>query len=409
MRRPLLPCSIALALLASAPLQAQEWASFHGAGGRGTSDAKTIPVKFSKEDYNWDVELPGTGHSSPVVWGDKIFLTTTDRGMEGTRSIVCLSAKDGKVLWKQDETFTPTRKHRFNDFSASTPAVDENHVYVAWTTPKVVLQARDHDGKEVWRKELGEFFANHGSAMSPIVTRGKVLLGNQIEKGESFIVGLDPASGAEKWRLARESNDKGAYSTPVVRETETDFRELVFNSTAHGLTAIDPATGKIRWEHDPGFSQRCVSGPVVSGNTIFTSAGSGGGGKQSAVIRVEGDKVKPAWEAGLKGLPYVPTGVAFNGLLFLLNDGGVMTCRRDSDGEVLWQERVVGAPYASPIVIGDLIYCCSKEGELAVVEATDKLKPVGSYKFPAGIYATPAVAGGKLYVRTFEKLYCIGE
>ncbi len=203
MRSLRLPTSFGLILLASSTLIAQEWANFHGKDGRGISDATTIPVEFTKADYNWDVKLPGTGHSSPVVWEDKIFLTTTDRGMDGARSIVCLKTKDGSVAWKKDETFDPTRKHKFNDYAASTPAVDADHVYVAWSTPKVIVQARDHDGNEVWRKEIGEFFANHGSAMSPVVINGKVLLGNQIEKGESFIIALDAKTGEQVWKLPR--------------------------------------------------------------------------------------------------------------------------------------------------------------------------------------------------------------
>ena len=116
-----------------------------------------------------------------------------------------------------------------------------------------------------------------------------------------------------------------------------------------------------------------------------------------------------AWEAGLKGLPYVPTGLSYNGMIFLLNDGGVMTCRKASDGKVLWQERVVGAPYSSPILINDKIYCFSKEGEMSVIAASANLKTLGSFKFPEGIYASPAVAGGKLFVRTFSNLYCISK
>ena len=403
MRRPLLPCSIALALLASAPLQAQEWASFHGAGGRGTSDAKTIPVKFSKEDYNWDVELPGTGHSSPVVWGDKIFLTTTDRGMEGTRSIVCLSAKDGKVLWKQDETFTPTRKHRFNDFSASTPAVDENHVYVAWTTPKVVLQARDHDGKEVWRKELGEFFANHGSAMSPIVTRGKVLLGNQIEKGESFIVAVDAKTGDQAWKLPRTTVDKAAYGTPAL----VGDGKAIYGSTAHGLSCIDIDSGKVIWEHDPEFSLRCVGKPTVCGNYVFISSGNGGGRRESTCIEIKDGKITETFSLS-KHVPYVPSGVSHGDLMFLLNDGGQMACINPEDGDEFWYERVTGDAYASPIVIGDKIYCFSQQGEMVIVAAKDELEILGKHDFGEGIYATPAVSGGRMYVRTFNRLISVG-
>ena len=116
-----------------------------------------------------------------------------------------------------------------------------------------------------------------------------------------------------------------------------------------------------------------------------------------------------AWEAGLKGLPYVPTGISHKGMIFLLNDGGVMTCRSAKDGKIYWQERVVGAPYSSPIIINDKVYCCSKEGELTVIKASDKLEPVSSYKFDDGIYASPAVENGNLLIRTFSKLYCISK
>ena len=403
MRISLLPCLIALATAASPVLQAQEWASFHGAGGNGTSDAKTIPVKFSKEDYNWDVQLPGTGHSSPVVWGDKIFLTTTDRAMEGTRSIVCLSAKTGKIIWKKDETFTPTRKHKYNDFASSTPAIDKDHVYVAWSTPKVVLQARDHDGNEVWRKELGDFFANHGSAMSPIVTRGKVLLGNQMERGDSFIAAFDAKTGKQAWKLPRTTVDKAAYGTPAL----FGDGQAIYASTAHGLTCIDIDSGKVLWEHNPNFSLRVVGKPTVCGNYVFTSSGNGGGRRDSICIEVKDGKRTETFEKG-KHVPYVPSGVSHGGMMFLLNDGGQMTCINPEDGEELWWERITGEAYASPIIIDGKIYCFSRQGEMVVVAAKDELEVLGKHDFGEGIFATPAVSGGRMYVRTFNRLISIG-
>ncbi|MEC7863177.1 MAG: PQQ-binding-like beta-propeller repeat protein, partial [Verrucomicrobiota bacterium] len=244
---------------------------------------------------------------------------------------------------------------------------------------------------------------------SPVLAGNALVIGSHGEQGKSYIVGLDPSNGKEKWRIERESNDKGAYSTPVTRKADDGTEELIFSSTAHGITSIDAANGTVRWEHDAGFSQRCVGGPVISGNTIFVSAGSGSGGKESAVVRIKGKKASVAWEAGLKGLPYVPTGLSSDGMIFLLNDGGIMTCRKASDGKVLWQERVVGAPYSSPILINDKIYCFSKEGDMSVIAASSKLELLSSFKFSEGIYATPAVAGGKLFVRTFSNLYCISK
>jgi len=389
---------------------AQEWPQFRGPGTLGHSDDKSVPSSITNDKIKWSIDLQGTGHSSPVAWDKTIFLTVTSKKSSGTRSIIAISLDTGKELWRNEQTHKIYQQHRFNDFSSSTPCCDQERVYVTWTSPDgVEALALDHNGKEIWKKTLGKFYAKHGSSASPVLADNTLVIGSHGEKGKSYVVGLNPENGFERWRIERESNDKGAYSTPVLRTADDKTKELIFSSTAHGITAIDPSSGKIRWEHDAGFSQRCVGGPVISGDTIFVSAGSGSGGKESAIIRVKSNKTSIAWEAGLKGLPYVPTGISHKGMIFLLNDGGVMTCRSAKDGKINWQERVVGAPYSSPIIINNKIYCCSKEGELNVVAATNKLEPLSSYKFDEGIYATPAVTKGNLLVRTFSKLYCISK
>ena len=387
-----------------------EWTQFRGPGTSGHSSDETIPSTITKNVIKWTFDLPGTGHSSPVVWDQTVFMTLSSKESTGTRYVMALSLEDGSVKWRNEQEHEVYRHHRFNDFSSSTPCCDEKRVYVTWTSPKgVEALALDHNGKELWKIKLGNFYAKHGSSASPVLAKNTLVIGSHGEEGKSYIVGLNPENGVERWRINRESNDKGAYSTPVFRTADDGTQELIFSSTAHGITAIDPSSGKIRWEHDAGFSQRCVGGPIISGDTIFVSAGSGSGGKESAVVRVKSKKPTIAWEAGLKGLPYVPTGISHKGMIFLLNDGGVMTCRSAKDGKIHWQERVVGAPYSSPIIINDKIYCCSKEGELNVVKAANKLETVSSYKFDDGIYASPAVAKGNLLIRTFSKLYCIAK
>ena len=387
-----------------------EWTQFRGPGTSGHSSDETIPSTITKNVIKWTFDLPGTGHSSPVVWGQTVFMTLSSKESPGTRYVMALSLEDGSIKWRNKQEHEVYRQHRFNDFSSSTPCCDEKRVYVTWTSPKgVEALALDHNGKELWKIKLGNFYAKHGSSASPVLAKNTLVIGSHGEEGKSYIVGLNPENGVERWRINRESNDKGAYSTPVFRTADDGTQELIFSSTAHGITAIDPSSGKIRWEHDAGFSQRCVGGPIISGDTIFVSAGSGSGGKESAVVRVKSKKPTIAWEAGLKGLPYVPTGISHEGMIFLLNDGGVMTCRSAKDGKIHWQERVVGAPYSSPIIINDKIYCCSKEGELNVVKAANKLETVSSYKFDDGIYASPAVAKGNLLIRTFSKLYCIAK
>ena len=387
-----------------------EWTQFRGPGTSGHSSDETIPSTITKNVIKWIFDLPGTGHSSPVVWDQTVFMTLSSKESPGTRYVMALSLEDGSVKWRNKQEHEVYRQHRFNDFSSSTPCCDEKRVYVTWTSPKgVEALALNHNGKELWKIKLGNFYAKHGSSASPVLAKNTLVIGSHGEEGKSYIVGLNPENGVERWRINRESNDKGAYSTPVFRTADDGTQELIFSSTAHGITAIDPSSGKIRWEHDAGFSQRCVGGPIISGDTIFVSAGSGSGGKESAVVRVKSKKPTIAWEAGLKGLPYVPTGISHKGMIFLLNDGGVMTCRSAKDGKIHWQERVVGAPYSSPIIINDNIYCCSKEGELNVVKAANKLEKVSSYKFDDGIYASPAVAKGNLLIRTFSKLYCIAK
>src|SRR5205823_2447634 len=158
---------------------AQEWTRFRGSNGTGIGRAKTIPTKISDADINWKVELPGTGHSAPVLWGDRIFLTSTG-DKSGGLYVLCLNAKEGQLLWRRDFSLTPFPRHEFNSFAASTPTVDAERVYVVWNEPEhYLLTALDHDGKTVWQRDFGPFVSQHGSGISPIVVEDKVILGNE--------------------------------------------------------------------------------------------------------------------------------------------------------------------------------------------------------------------------------------
>src|SRR6266850_6283372 len=157
---------------------AQEWSRFRGPNGTGISYAKTIPSRISDSDINWRVELPGTGHSSPVLWGERIFLTTTG-DKSGGLFVLCLSVKDGRLLWRRDFPLTPFARHQFNSFAASTPAVDGEHLYVVWNEPEHFrLAALNHDGDVAWQRDFGPFVSQHGCGISPVVFGNKVILGN---------------------------------------------------------------------------------------------------------------------------------------------------------------------------------------------------------------------------------------
>ncbi len=411
MRTPTTRILVSIFCLAFAlsPASAKEWTRFRGPDGSGISNATTIPVNITEKHYNWNVELPGSGHASPVIWGDRIFLTSVDREEGGVRYVTCLSTKDGSVIWNKKETFNAYRQHKFNSYASSTAAVDAERVYITWTSPSGrEAIAFDHDGNEKWRKNLGSYKLNHGSSTSPVVIDGVVMIGNEHEAANAFIVGLDAKSGKELWRLKRDTASKGSFATPTIYRPSGGKAQAIFASTAHGLTAVDPKSGKIVWSHDPDFSQRCVSSPVISGDVIFTTCGQGGGGKDSVAVKPDGKKTPKALYQITRRIPYVPTGVGYKDHFYIINDAGLMVCIRAKDGEVLWEERVTGPTYSSPICVNGYLYCISREGEMGVLKATNMFDKVHTHKFPEAVNATPAVSGGKMYVRTTNRLISIG-
>jgi outer membrane protein assembly factor BamB len=241
---------------------AQEWTRFRGPNGTGISHAKTIPTKITDADIHWKVELPGTGHSSPVLWDDRTFLTSTG-DKSGGIFVLCLSAKDGKLIWRRDFPFTPFSRHQFNSFASSTPAVDAERLYVVWNEPEhYLLAALDHSGKTVWQRDLGPFVSQHGCGISPIVYRNRVILGNfqddqrfvkdSPRSGESFVVAVDAKTGKTLWQTPRH-NAVVAYSTPCVFEPKGGKSALIFNSQGDGISALDADTGEVLWEYDQAF------------------------------------------------------------------------------------------------------------------------------------------------------------
>src|SRR5436190_13042285 len=274
--------------------RAQEWTRFRGPNGTGISHAKTIPTKITDRDINWKIELPGSGHSSPVLWGEKIFLTSTGDKAGGI-AVLCVDARDGKMIWKRDFALTPFTRHQFNSFASSTPAVDAERVYIAWNEPEhFMLTALDHNGKTIWQRDFGPFVSQHGCGISPIVYEGKVILGNeqddmkfvkeQTRSGTSFVVGVDAKTGKTIWLTPRRSAVV-AYSTPSIYQPTNGKPALIFNSQGEGIYAVDPDTGKVRWQYEKAFTMRSVSSPLIAGDVIMGSCGSGGGGNFVTAIK----------------------------------------------------------------------------------------------------------------------------
>ena len=386
------------------------WTRFRGPHGSGLSSATTIPIKVTEADINWKVKLPGTGHSSPVVWGERIFLTSVENAA-GRRHVLCLHAADGRELWRKTDTFTKYRQHRYNSFAAATPALDSKHVYVPWTDRNTLhLLALAHDGREIWRRELGDFQAKHGSGASPVVAGGVVILANIHERRAGFLIGLEPDTGRTKWRVERRKG-KSTYITPLTYTQPGQPQQVIFTSTPHGMTSLDPATGEVLWELGGLFTNRCVGSPIAANGLVIATAGLGNGNRDFVAVRpgsrAEGIEPREVYKIRKK-VPYVPTPIAVGELLFLWTDNGIVTCLRAETGEQLWQERVGGNYFSSPVCVNGKLYGVSTSGKIVVLAASETYQPLAVSELGEPCYATPAIAGGVMYLRTASHLISIG-
>ena len=410
---------IAILLIGSAlcvASNAQEWTRFRGPNGQGQSDAAaTIPVAWTQSNYNWKVDLPGVGHSSPVVWGDRVFVTSADPDT-AVRHVLCLSTADGKTLWQRDFPGSKYHVHNQNNFAVSTPALDANHIYLAWASAdEFTLQALTHDGQDVWQINLGPFVSQHGFGTSPIVVDDEVIITNDQEGESRFLIAVDAATGQDRWKIPRKYADNrqnASYATPCVLETPAG-RELIVCSWAYGITSHNLKTGEVNWEA-PVFKLRPVGSPVLADGLILANCGEGQEGKgNNRVVAIKpGSKDGRAFELVYtipkSSAPYVTTICIACDLAFLWGDGGIVTCIDVPTGKVHWRERVGGIFYGSPVRVGDRIYCISLDGDVVVLAASSEYKQLARNSLGEGSQATPAIADGKMYLRTLSHLISIG-
>ncbi|MFT5497028.1 MAG: outer membrane protein assembly factor BamB [Kiritimatiellia bacterium] len=404
---------------------AQEWTRFRGPNGSGISPATTIPLQWTADDYNWAIDLPVQGSSSPVLWGKRLFLMGDDVG-EGQRSVLCIDAESGRILWRRDYPLRQHYLHRDNDFASATPCVDEDGLIVVWSNPgQLLMTALSLDGEEMWQRDLGPYKGLHGSSNSPIIADGLVVLANDqmdpkrfawhlpegtnMDPGKSFLIAVDRKTGETRWKVDRKSELAG-YATPCIRRSG-GRTEVVFSSTAHGITAVDLQSGRIRWEIDGIWDNRTVSSPQLFGDLVFASFGKGLSGQRFVAVRPE----KPGSAKGelvydiTKNVPLVPCFVVKDGLLYLWTDSGIVTCVDAATGKVHWRERVGGEYYSSPLWIEGRVYCISKRGQIVVLAASRKFEVLARMELGEKTFATPAVADGVMYLRTQTRLYSLGK
>jgi len=397
------------------------WSRFRGPNGTGYGTAANLPDTWTKDDYLWTADQPGKGHSSPVVWRQWL-VTTSGLEEDGTRIVICLNSMTGEKIWEKRFASTTHEKHQNNSYASPSPVLDGRNVYTTMATPEqyTVVALDMKSGDEIWRHELGPFNSEHGLGISPIVYGDLLIvpkenLGRENQPGDSFIVALDRATGKIRWKTERFNDFKTPYGTPCVRRTREGKEELIFASEAHGIYALDPATGKEIWSHSQ-FNFRTVYSPqLTQRDRVIAGSGSGGGGKTTILVR-------PPQQRDNKGIvtvereftaraPYTPTPVVLGDLLFFWADSGIAACHdlsRPADEETeVWLKRIGGRFFGSPVLVGDRLYCMSLEGKMYILRASRQYEEPTIIDLGEPSSATPAIASGIMYLRTQSEIMAL--
>ncbi len=423
---PVLAC-LSLSLTAALLHAEADWSRFRGPNGSGVANSKNLPDAVTDSNTLWKVEL-GVGRSSPILWKNMVVVTA--HGSEpGQREVIALNADTGKVLWTHAEQFKEHKIHNFNSFASSSVFIDTERIYVNWSTGTTIQAlALDHSGKLLWKNEhVANYIHEHGTAISPIVVDGIMIVRSEFDwqrdgrvytedpeeqKWKSCIVGLDASTGKQVWKTEI-PNCLNTYSTPVVRTGADGKSEIICSNTGSGVMGISVATGKINWQHNPGYTQRSLGSGVLADDFYFCTFGTGGGVKEIAALDLKSGKPVPVQYDIPKGLPYVPSPLVIGDRMYLLGDGGILRNVELRTGNVIYEERVNGSQgsskfFSSPVAGDGKIYCGSQQGDLIVLRAGDKFEQISATKLDSPISATPAIGDQRIYVRTDKMLYCIG-
>jgi outer membrane protein assembly factor BamB len=401
-----------LLFFTTALVHAENWAQFRGPNGAGISAEKGIPIKWAAKDYAWQVKLPGIGHSSPIVWKDRVIVTSAVNKGE-KRFIQCFEAAAGKLLWSKELGGNTHPKHGLNSFASATPVTDGKMVYVSWgDNDGYFIVAHDFkSGVEEWRTQLKPSVSKHGhgTAVSPVLFEDLVIILNEQDTGPGYIVALDKATGKERWKVARKIEIM-TYATPIIIEVKGE-PVLISSCLNDGLMGINPRNGKVLWSTPGNFDLRTVAMPVHWNGIVYGSCGGGGKGKLMLAVNVGGkgnvSESHIAWKRQ-RSLPYVPTPIAYGDHLYLWLDNGIVICVNPKTGEEVWNERVGRGDFSSsPVCIDGKIYCSSRTGEFTVIKASPKYELLGRSQLGEATHATPAVSNGRMFLRGFAKLYCL--
>ncbi len=414
------PVFIAVLLLSSSVGGAQEnWPQFRGPDGQGRSEATGLPLHWSEsKNVVWKTPIHGRAWSSPVIWGNQIWMTTaTEDGRE--LYAVCVDRETGQVL-RDEKLFdvaNPQFVHAFNSYASPTPVIEEDRVYVTFGSPGTAC-LDTQTGRVLWQRR--DFVCNHfrGAGSSPILFQNLLIMhfdGSDFQ----YVVALDKKTGRTVWRTDR-SVDFQDLTPDGKPQGDGDFRKafatphvayfggepLLISLGAKAFYGYEPGTGQELWRVEERSNHSAATRPVVGDGLIFFPTGFARG--QLFAVRPGGHGVVTdshvVWRVK-RSVPNKPSLLFAHDMLFMVDDGGIASCLDAKTGEEIWRERVGGNYSASPVLAEDHIYFLSEEGKTTVVAADKEFKVLATNQLDGGFMASPAIAGRALFLRTKTHLY----
>ncbi|MGQ0634949.1 MAG: outer membrane protein assembly factor BamB family protein [Planctomycetaceae bacterium] len=384
-----------------------DWPCWRGPAVNGRSADTNAPTRWSAaENIIWQTDVPGRGHSSPTLCGRHILLATADDETE-VQSLLAFDRETGQPLWTTViHTNGFVHKHEKNSHASATPACDGRRAYITFLNRDAIwVTAVDLDGSIVWQKEAGGFKTMHGYAASPALYGSLVIVASDSD-GKSFLAALRSDTGEIAWKVDRPGQT--SFASPIVAPVAG--RDQVLLSGCEITAGYDPATGDELWRCQ-GPTMVIASTMTYAGDHVFTSGGFPGVGTMCIRADGTGDVTEThlVWRKARRF--YVPSLLVCDDLLYGVTDDGVAHCFDATTGEQLWQQRMgPGVAFtSSPILAGDCIYACDEAGKTHVIKAGPKLERVAENDLGEGIFASPTICGGRIYLRTNKRLYCIGE
>jgi hypothetical protein len=392
--------------------QAEDWPTWRGPRNDGTVAESGFPVTWSStENIRWTYDIPGTGHSSPIVSKGKVFVTSCIEP-EKKRMLHCIDRASGKLLWERVVLVAELeKKHRENSWASSTPAADGERVFVSFLDkPQMRVFCYDYSGNLLWRKAPGEFHSVHGFGVAPMLYKDLVILNadQDAPKGkDAYIVALDRKSGEERWRIDRPTKLR-SYCPPIVVEAAGKMQMVLTGSKC--VASYDPDTGKQIWIID-GPTEQFVSSMVLHDGVLLMTAGFPVHWVMAIDPSGTGNVTKShvLWSKKNEG-GYVPSPVAHAGKLYCVDDKGVATCWDVKTGEQHWKERLGGrGHHASAVAADGRTYFIADDGVAYVLRAGTDFEVLARNPLGENVYASPAFSDGEIFIRSERRLRCIAS